>query len=232
MKHREKDIKIMRRAMRTKVAMARVNSKLFLWIVLLVLLILTAIVASATTLVPMSFDELTQRATAIVHARCVRVDSVWSNGEIWTDSRFEILDEVKPDILGTDQQFSPEISHTKTPQAKSRQTPAVNVIVRQLGGNIAGLHSRVEGVPEFLPGEEDYLFLWRRRGEPYRVLGWMQGAFRIVRDPRSGNAQVTQDSASSVFHGEAREFDGAGIRGMPLAAFQQKLHRCLESAPR
>jgi hypothetical protein len=231
MKHREKDIKIMRRAMRTKVATARVNSKLFLWIVLLILLILTAIVASATSLVPMSFDELTQRATAIVHARCVSVDSVWFNGEIWTDSRFEILDEAKPDIFGTDQQFSPEIAGTQTLQTKSRQTPAVNLIVRQLGGNIAGLHSRVEDVPEFLPGEEDYLFLWRRRGEPYRVLGWTQGAFRIVRDPRSGAAQVTQDSASSVFNGEAREYHVAGIRGMPLAAFQQKLRQCMERAP-
>jgi hypothetical protein len=92
------------------------------------------------------------------------------------------------------------------------------------------MHSRVEGIPEFKPGEEAYLFLWRRSGEPYRVLGWAQGTFRVLRDQRSGAARVTQDSAVAVFHGEEREFLASGIRNMPLSTFQQKLRRSLNAS--
>src|SRR5271163_5018372 len=195
--------------------MSKPNHKLFLWILLLFLLVLTAIVASATTLAPMSFDELTRRATAIVRVRCVGVQSRWSGGEVWTDSRFVILEEAKADAFGADQ-------HITTPVTAKVDSPAApltlgNIVVRQLGGSIDGLHSRVEGVPQFQPGEEAYLFLWRRAAEPYRVLGWVQGTFRVTRDQRSGVARVTQDSALTVFHGETREFQSEGIRNMSLA---------------
>ena len=57
------------------------------------------------------------------------------------------------------------------------------------------LHSHVDGVPVFRAGEEVYLFLWERPGEPYRVLGWPQGTFRIARNADTGVETVTQDSA-------------------------------------
>jgi hypothetical protein len=209
---------------------------MFLWMVLLFLLLLTAIVARATTLVPMSFKELTRRATAIEKVRCISVQSVWSGGEIWTDSRFQILEEDKADVFGSDQFTFASAAGAKVGEGQTRGTwdgaAARAIVVRQLGGSIAGLHSRVEGVPEFAPGEEIYLFLWRRTGEGYRVLGWSQGTFRITQEQRGGAVRLTQDSAMSAFQGETREFQARGVRNMPLAAFQQKLRQALSASRR
>ncbi len=216
--------------------MSGAKSKLFLWIVLSLLLGLTAVVANATTLVPMSFDELTQRATAIVRVRCISVQSAKADGEIWTDSRFAVLEDSKADAFGTDQRIpAPAVDVNVVVSRHERPSGATimgQIVVRQLGGTLGGLHSCVEGVPEFTPGEEAYLFLWRRPGQPYRVLGWAQGTFRISRDPQSGAARVTQDSAVTVFHGETREFKASGVRNMSLAAFQQKLRQSLLAAAR
>jgi hypothetical protein len=102
------------------------------------------------------------------------------------------------------------------------------VTVRLLGGSVGHLHSRVEEVPAFHTGEEVYLFLWGHEGEPYRVLGWSQGTFRIARKPQSGLEIVTQDSASSaVFDPHARTFRRGGIRNLPVAIFREKLHKAL-----
>jgi hypothetical protein len=96
--------------------------------------------------------------------------------EIWTETRFEVL-ELAKGLL-----------------------PAL-VSVRMIGGRVGHLHSRIDGVPQFRVGEEVYLFLWSRRaGDPYTVLGWSQGTFRIVRDTDTGMEVVTQDSAmASIF---------------------------------
>ena len=52
------------------------NGKRCLWILLLGALVLTALVASATTLAPLSFQELTRQATAIMRVRCLGTHSV------------------------------------------------------------------------------------------------------------------------------------------------------------
>ncbi len=88
--------------------------------------------------------------------------------------------------------------------------------------------SHVDGVPTFSPGEEAYLFLWKRDGQPYRVLGWTQGTFRIARDPKNGMQRVTQDSAGgAVFDPGSRTFRNDGIRGMGVLEFEQRLRRAL-----
>jgi hypothetical protein len=223
--------------------MSKPNGKLFLWILLLILLALTALVASATTLAPMSFEQLTRRATAIVRVRCVSTESLWSGGEIWTDTRFAILEEIKPDVFGSDQRIAVSQSANKTspsrvssaqprPEAATAVVSTQDMTVRQLGGHLNGLRSHVDGVPAFQPGEELYLFLWRRAGEPYRVLGWSQGTFRIVRDSRGNNPRVTQDSTLAILRGEEAQQDDAPsdtIRYLPLSAFQQKLRRALRA---
>jgi hypothetical protein len=215
------------------------HGKHCLWILLLVALVLTALVASATTLVPMSFESLAQQATAIVRVRCVGAQSVWADGEIWTDTRFAVLQQEKPDAFGADQfemsspAAAPGIS--MRPGTGTRPGAAASVsrfTLRQMGGSIGGVHSHVDDVPQFNPGEEVYLFLWRRAGEPYRVLGWTQGTFRVARDARTRTARVTQDSAASVFHSESREFQSSGIRNLPLAAFEERLHSALSTEVR
>lgn len=176
----------------------------FLWILFLIGLALAAIVANATTLARIGFEELAQQATAVARMRCLGADSRWENGEIWTETRFEVLERNKGALPGI-------------------------VTVRMLGGSAGHFHSRVDGVPKFHAGEEVYLFLWGHEGEAYRVLGWSQGTFRISRDAQSGIEKVTQDSAAEpVFDVQRREFRRGGIRNLPVAIFQLKLRKALE----
>jgi len=176
----------------------------FLWVLLLVGLVLLAVVANATTLARMRFEELARQATAVARLRCLTSESRWEGGEIWTDTQFEVLELSKGLLPGL-------------------------VTVRTIGGTVGHLHSRIADVPAFRPGEEAYLFLWGREGEPLRVLGWSQGTFRIRRGERTGAETVTQDSAATpVFDPQTRQFRHGGIRNLPLAIFQWKLKKALE----
>lgn len=163
---------------------------------------LAAVMANATTLAPLSFENLAQQSPAVARLRCLSAASSWDGGEIWTETRFEVL-ELHKGALGR------------------------VITVRMLGGRVENLYSRVDGVPAFRAGEEVYLFLWGRTGEPYRVLGWSQGTFRISHDSRSGAEKVTQESAAGNFDTRSHEFRANGIRAMALSAFQQKLRQAL-----
>ena len=175
----------------------------FLWILFLVGLALLAAVANATTLARMRFEELAKQATAVARVRCLGFESKWQDGEIWTDTRFEVLEQSKGALPGM-------------------------VTVRMLGGAVGNLRSHVEGVPAFRAGEEAYLFLWAPDGQPYRMLGWSQGTFRIARDSHTGLETVTQDSAAApIFDPRTRQFRHGGIRNLPVAIFQLKLRKAL-----
>jgi len=184
--------------------MSFVERRRFLWALLVVALVLLAVVANATTLARMRFEDLARLATAVARLRCLSASSSWENGEIWTETRFAVVAQAKGSL------------------------PAI-VTVRTLGGTIGNLHSRVEDVPAFRPGEEAYLFLWGREGEPLRVLGWSQGTFRIAREARTGIETVTQDSATaSVFDRQTNQFVHVGVRNLPVPVFQMKLRKALE----
>ena len=184
--------------------MSYAQRRRFLWILFLMGLALLAAVANATSLARMSFQDLARQTTAIAHVRCAGVQSKWENGEIWTETRFEVLEQSKGSL------------------------PSM-VTVRMIGGIVGHLRARVEGVPTFRPGEEAYVFLWAREGEPYRVLGWSQGTFRIVRDARTGLELVTQDSAAApIFDPQTHQFRHGGVRNLPVQAFQWKLRKALQ----
>jgi len=185
--------------------MSFVQRRRFLWILFLAGLGLIAVVASATTLARLRFEELAGRATAVARLRCLGAQSRWEGGEIWTDTLFEVVANHKGLLSGL-------------------------VTIRTMGGSVGNLHSRIEAVPVFRPGEEAYVFLWGREGEPFRVLGWSQGTFRIARDARTGVETVTQDSAGTVvFDPRTKKFQRGGIRDLPVAAFELKLRKTLEN---
>ncbi|MGC0774899.1 MAG: hypothetical protein WB543_18330 [Candidatus Acidiferrum sp.] len=164
---------------------------------------LIAVVSRATTLSRLKLDDLAQESTAVARLRCLGTKSLWDQGEIWTETKFEVIQREKGSLPGI-------------------------VTVRMLGGNVGHLHSHVDEVPAFRTGEEVYLFLWGRDGEPYQVMGWSQGTFRIARNPSSGLEVVTHDSASApVFDPQTRAFRRGGIRNLPVAIFREKLHKAL-----
>jgi hypothetical protein len=186
-----------------RTTMSYVQRRRFLWVLFFVGLALAAVVANATTLARLSFEDLARQSMAIARLRCIGSESRLEGGEIWTETRFEVVERHKGMLPQT-------------------------VTVRMVGGRTGNYHSRVDGVPTFRAGEEVYLFLWGRAGEPLRVLGWSQGTFRVTRDARTGRECVTQESGSGKFDPQTRTFRADGIRAMELPAFREKLQQAVE----
>ncbi len=187
--------------------MSYTERRRFLWILFIMGLALAALVANATTLVPLSFNELAQQSVAVARLRCLNSETLWDRGEIWTDTHFEVVERHKGALQNT-------------------------VTVRTLGGRSGNFHSHVDGVPAFRTGEEVYLFLWGKSGEPYRVLGWSQGTFRIARSPQSGEEKITQESTVNAVDARGHAMHSAGIRQMPVSTFQEKLRQALADPAR
>jgi len=173
----------------------------FLWILFLIGIALVAIVANATTLARLQFYQLVQHSSAIARLRCVRADTRLENGEIWTDTVFELVQH--------DKGFLPS-----------------EIVVRMPGGKFQHLHSHVDGVPEFRPNEEVYLFLTGHPGRQFYIVGWTQGTFRIRKDLRTGMETVTQDSADvPVFDPETNRFTRTGMKELRMDRFLEKLNK-------
>jgi len=156
---------------------------------------------NATTLLKLHLYELLEKSSAVARMRCLGSESFWDKGEIWTNTKFEVISQLKGHLPG-------------------------RVVVRMLGGKLGHLSSRVDGAPAFQPGEEVYLFLWGPASEPLGIVGWGQGTFRIQRDGSTGLETVTQDSAETpLFDARTKEFSPSGIRNVPLPEFLEKLRK-------
>ncbi|HXR34202.1 MAG TPA: hypothetical protein VN830_10860 [Verrucomicrobiae bacterium] len=181
--------------------MSFVQRRRFLWLLLLAGMLLIVVTARATTLVRLRFPDLVHYASAIARVRCVGADTRVENGEIFTDTRFHVL------------------------EIEKGQLPA-RIVVRQPGGKFQHLVSHVEGTPEFRVGEEVYLFLWGRPGRQFYVLGWSQGTFRVHHDALSDKETVTQDSAEiPVFDPEVNAFTKMGVKNLRIDVFQERIRR-------
>jgi hypothetical protein len=187
--------------------MSYTKRRQFLWVLFLIGIILIGIVAQATTLVRLRFQDLVHYSYSIARVRCLRAQTLMENGEIWTDTSFSVL------------------SHEKG------YLPAL-IVVRQRGGKFQHLQSHVDGTPEFRPGEEVYLFLSGRPGRQFVIVGWGQGTFRIHNDLRSSRESVTQDTAETpVFDPASDSFTKTGVRNLPLETFELRLRRELSRQP-
>lgn len=163
----------------------------------------------ATTLQRMSLQRMAQAAQVIVRARCVSNHSLWDSGEIWTETTFTAEETWKA--------------------APTQEVPGT-FSVRLLGGTIGVLTSHVSGVPRFRPGEDVLVFLQPTTHGDFSVVGWMQGTFRIRRDPHSGEETVTQDTAAfATFDPQTRRFEATGIRNLSLSSFRQRVAAAVEN---
>jgi hypothetical protein len=166
---------------------------------ILLLLSLITEAARGTTFARMSLEELAAAAPLVVRVRCLENTAAWKGGEIWTITSFAVLEVWKG------------------------SAPA-QIAVRLIGGHVGHLISSVAGVPRFQPGEEAVLFLVPTRDGDFTVSGWMQGTFRIHRDPRTGIECVTQDTAGmAVFDPRTRQFATSGIRDVSLERLRERV---------
>jgi hypothetical protein len=173
----------------------------FLLTLFLIGIVLIALVARATTLVRLTFPELVKDSSAVAHVRCLGSQAVFENGEIWTDTSFEVLESVKGNLPAT-------------------------INVRQPGGKLAGLESRIDGTPQFRATEEVYLFLIAQPGSRLFLVAWSQGTFRIHKNPRTGITTVTQDSAEiAAYDPKSRGFTKTGVTNLRLDTFRDPIRR-------
>jgi hypothetical protein len=152
--------------------------------------------ALATTLKRMSVADLSRAAHVVVRVRCITNSTRWDAGEIWTFTTFDVEEIWKG------------------------SAPA-QITVRLLGGRAGNFTSTVSGVPRFAPGEELILFLERTSSQDFSIVSWMQGTFRMGRNPATGEEIITQDTAVfQVFDPALQHFETTGIRKLPVSAFR------------
>lgn len=174
-----------------------------LWMTMVAALCLT-LSAAATTIVKMDLDELTSAAQVVARGKCVASEARLEDGYIWTFTTFEVSETLKG---STDRQIS----------------------VRLLGGKVGHMKSTVDGVPQFRPGEDVFLFLEPTRAGDLSVTSWVQGTFRVRRDAQTGQESVTQDSAAhTVFDPATRQFKAGGVRHMPVEMFRMRVREAVE----
>ncbi len=153
----------------------------------------------ATTLARLSLDQLAAGSDAVARVRCASTQSLWEYGTIWTVTTARVVENVKGNL------------------------PA-QIALRLPGGRVGHLTASVEGTPKFQPGDEAFVFLKRTPAGRFTVAGWVEGTFRISRDPRTGSETVTQDSSAfAVFDTATRTFRAEGIRRMPIEEFRARL---------
>jgi len=168
------------------------------------LLLLAVPPGQATTLARLSLDDLVAASSVVARVHCLGNESRWEAGEVWTFTSFDVVETMKG--------VAPRL-----------------LTVRLPGGRVGHLIATVDGVPRFRPGEDAILFLARTRAGDFSVISWVQGSFRIRRDPHTGRESVTQDSSAfDVFDPATRQFRPAGIRKLPLEAFRQRLAEAME----
>jgi hypothetical protein len=135
----------------------------------------------------------------VARVRCAGAESRWENGAIWTVTTFDVVETMKGSL-------------------------PTQITVRLPGGRVGHLTTAVDGTPRFNAGEEAVVFLERSRAGGFSVAGWVQGTFRIGRDPRTGHEAVTQDSSAfAVFDTATRAFRTEGVRRMPIEQFRERV---------
>jgi hypothetical protein len=155
--------------------------------------------AGATTLARLSLDQLAAGSDAVARVRCTGSESHWENDSIWTVATFDVLENMKNELPG-------------------------EIQVRLPGGHVGHLTASVDGTPRFHPGDEAVVFLERSRAGGFTVAGWVEGTFRISRNPQTGQETVTQDSSAfTVFDVATRTFRTEGIRRMPIEEFHARI---------
>lgn len=134
------------------------------------ILLLTAVVASATTVIPPHFDELVSRAQIIFEGQVTGVRSQWigegAEHRIVTYVTFQVNDVLKGE-------------------------PGGSYTIRMLGGTVDGQTMKVTDAPEFQVGDHDLLFVENNGSQFIPLVGIQHGRFRIQKDQNGADILVT-----------------------------------------
>jgi hypothetical protein len=122
------------------------------WLGIVVLFVAAPL--QAGEIVPYTLAQRTQKAEVIVVAEVVSLSSNWDeNGrEIYTYITLRVVEKIKGNIEGN------------------------QIVLRQLGGVVGNVESRVSGMPQFARDEKVLVFLGRYPASAYfDVMDWLEG---------------------------------------------------------
>ena len=137
--------------------------------------------AFATTLIPMDFQDLTAKAELIFIGTVIDIRSEKDIHTIYTHVTFADLRVLK----GSD--------------------PGATIEVRLSGGTVAGESVHVFGMPEFVVGEKNLIFLAGNTQFICPIVGWGQGRFKVRWDEVSRQEVVFDDRDVPVTEIRGRE---------------------------
>ncbi|MGH9449799.1 MAG: hypothetical protein ACRD11_04580 [Terriglobia bacterium] len=167
---------------------------------------LVALRASATSLVRLSLDQLTQASSAVVKGHVVGQVTQWNatHTEIVTLTTIAVDQNVKGN------------------------TPA-QIVVEQMGGTVGHMHLIVPGTERFYPQARYELFLQHGAANSahFLLVGMREGAYRIYQDPQTHQERVINPMGNIFYRQKSTQ--GAGTTSvtvpatMPLDEFQQKV---------
>ncbi|GEM_PF-1772746 len=137
-------------------------------ILVALLLVLSALPASATTIIPVSLTQLTEKVDSIVAGVITETHSYWENGRIYTDATVETMEFLKH----------------PTSERPHR------IVVKSLGGEVEHTRMHVDGVPKLEPDTEVVLFLIEHQGK-YIIYGLHYGLCMVEPDYDAQSQRVS-----------------------------------------
>jgi hypothetical protein len=181
------------------------------YLLVLSCLVLTALSARGTTVIPPTFDQLVNDAEFIFQGNVTDVRSQWvgegGQRQIVTYVTFKIEDAVKG---------SPGTSYT----------------IRMLGGTVGDITMAISDAPQFKVGDRDILFVEHNGTQFIPLVGIMHGRFHVEQD-QSGQEVVTTNEGEPVKNaarlGKEEAASPAGAN-LTAADFKAAIHAKLRSA--
>ena len=153
-------------------------------VALISLLAILSITANATTVAPLSFEQLVNESAAVVYGQVVDVRSQW------TDDRRFIESVVSIEIFKGMKGGAPEALEFTVP-----------------GGQVGRYLNIIPGAPVFARGDRAVFFLTGRGPRLPVTTGVGQGVYRVQRDALSGELLVmppTLETAGRITRGDVR----------------------------
>jgi hypothetical protein len=134
--------------------------------------LLSAAALRATTVVAPTFPELVAEAQTIVRAKVTGIESGWVAGPQGRVIKTYVSLAVLRTLKGT---------------------PTSTLTLEILGGEINGESMRVQGMPQFVVGDTDIVFVAGNglRFSPF--VGMMHGRYRVQLDPASGREFIARN---------------------------------------
>jgi hypothetical protein len=171
------------------------------------LTLLLALPVSSTLVRHLPLEEQAHTAALVVVAVAAGQNCAWgsNNDIIYTDTQFRVEEWVKGQGAGE------------------------SLTSRQLGGVIGEMGQSVAGTPKFHTGNRYVLFLAERGDGRYRVVGFSQGAYPVVRSVW-GTKKVMPSLAAAggteLVRGSSSASGGHG-KNLPLGEFLTRIRTIL-----